>query len=33
VARRGRELSRQYSWARCSAETFGFIAETARLTS
>lgn len=32
VARRALELSRQFSWKRCAAETFDFIAETARLT-
>lgn len=29
LAMRARELSRQYSWARCAQETFSFIAKTA----
>jgi glycosyltransferase involved in cell wall biosynthesis len=28
IARRAKELSRQYSWARCANETWAFIAET-----
>jgi glycosyltransferase involved in cell wall biosynthesis len=32
VAARGLELSKQFSWKRCSMETFEFITQTARLT-
>ncbi len=31
VARRARQLSEQYSWMRCSEETFAFIADTYRV--
>ncbi len=30
LAARAKELSRQYSWARCARETFSFIAQTAK---
>ena len=32
LAKRAKELSRQYSWERCAHETFSFIAQTAELT-